>query len=72
MAPVSGLISITLERMVLMTRCSLSSSCFTPKRVAVFCCSRLGSPSEKARRKEKSSTLGFWRSSGNLVLGHSV
>lgn len=71
-APVSRLIPTTLDLMVLMTRCSLSSSSLSPNKEAVLSCSGVGAPSEKARRQEKSSILGFWTSGGNFELGHSV
>jgi len=64
MEPSSGLTEETLEWMVFMQRCCLASSSSTPKSMAVFLCSSVGSPSKKASLKAKSSILGFLTSSG--------
>ena len=64
MEPSSGLTEETLERMVWIHRCCLASSSSTPKSMAVFLCSLVGSPFEKASLKAKSSILGFLTSSG--------
>ena len=72
MEPSSRLILKTLERMVWIHKfCRLSSSS-TPKRIAVFFCSSVGSPSENASLKAKSSILGFLTSSGKRSPWHSV